>query len=672
MILEKLYVCDFRVFKGEETIQLAPRVRKGRKRPIILFGGLNGAGKTTTLTAVRLALYGRHSLGRSVSIKEYHQYLKQNIHISRDSLVQAKAAKIHLTFSYASRGEVSRYTVKREWEVDGKLSETLKIERDDELLKELSYEQCQGFLNELIPIGVSDLFFFDGEKIAELAEDNSGHALGAAIRKLLGLDVINRMRDDLSIYLREKNKAALPETYQVAIAGLEEDYKEAYATYQQAREKMDQALDAARRIDTDIRQSETFISSKGGAWARSRADEQQRIERLVDKKKQLENQVRECMAGAYPLSLAAGQLGSLLTQLENESEYKKQQLLKVAMNKKLNALKKALSKTLDNPQQVDSAVNDAFASIFSKVAAIDVIHDCSEREFSRMAHLVKEVLPQAQEQMARLGEELSDVQAELDMASKNLERAPDKEFLQQELDELRQLNAEKSEYEKKAAIAQEEAKKHLRVAMDLMRKIQKKEGEFSSNFSGSQAYLLATRSRDLLNDFAQQTTQNKVKQLEQAFVKTFSRLARKDDISLRAEIDPKTFNVKLFDKSGKEINKQQLSAGEKQIFAIAILEALAKTSGRKLPVIIDTPLGRLDSKHRAKLVENYFPTASHQVIILSTDTEIDKDYYKILSPHISHIYEVQYFPEEGNSEFLEKRYFGSQLEEEQEVVCDVA
>ena len=64
------------------------------------------------------------------------------------------------------------------------------------------------------------------------------------------------------------------------------------------------------------------------------------------------------------------------------------------------------------------------------------------------------------------------------------------------------------------------------------------------------------------------------------------------------------------------LHKDELSAGEKQIYAIAILEALAKTSGRHLPIIIDTPLGRLDSEHCTKLINNYFPYASHQVIIL--------------------------------------------------------
>ena len=59
------------------------------------------------------------------------------------------------------------------------------------------------------------------------------------------------------------------------------------------------------------------------------------------------------------------------------------------------------------------------------------------------------------------------------------------------------------------------------------------------------------------------------------------------------------------------------------MLAIALLWGLAQASGQPLPVVIDTPLGRLDSSHRAHLIERYFPNASHQVLLLSTDTEID-------------------------------------------------
>ncbi|MEH7470071.1 DNA sulfur modification protein DndD, partial [Priestia megaterium] len=88
-------------------------------------------------------------------------------------------------------------------------------------------------------------------------------------------------------------------------------------------------------------------------------------------------------------------------------------------------------------------------------------------------------------------------------------------------------------------------------------------------------------------------------------------------------------------RNGHEIKKSGLSAGEKEVFALSILWGLAQSSQLKLPIIIDTPLSRLDSTHRDNIVRNYFPNAGEQVIILSTDTEVDNNYYRGLHEHLS-------------------------------------
>ncbi len=98
----------------------------------------------------------------------------------------------------------------------------------------------------------------------------------------------------------------------------------------------------------------------------------------------------------------------------------------------------------------------------------------------------------------------------------------------------------------------------------------------------------------------------------------------------------------LFDDNGQEIPKHRLSEGEKQVFAVSVLWGLAQSSPRPLPAIIDTPMARLDSEHRLHLVERYFPNASHQVIILSTDTEVDQDFYAKLQPHVARAYHLNY------------------------------
>lgn len=98
----------------------------------------------------------------------------------------------------------------------------------------------------------------------------------------------------------------------------------------------------------------------------------------------------------------------------------------------------------------------------------------------------------------------------------------------------------------------------------------------------------------------------------------------------------------LYDQTGQALAKQRLSEGEKQIFAIAVLWGLARASARPLPAVIDTPMARLDATHRQHLVERYFPHASHQVILFSTDTEVDRHYYQELQPHIARAYHLNY------------------------------
>ena len=132
---------DFQIFKGSHTIDLAPRLKHKKRRPIILFGGLNGSGKTTTLTAIRLALYGKQALGSTVSNKAYEQYLTECIHHAKDSLVQPNASSIELTFNYSEYGDLKTYKVKRAWDVSKKkLTEKLSIFEEGKELSELSQD----------------------------------------------------------------------------------------------------------------------------------------------------------------------------------------------------------------------------------------------------------------------------------------------------------------------------------------------------------------------------------------------------------------------------------------------------------------------------------------------------------------------------------------------------
>jgi DNA sulfur modification protein DndD len=112
--------------------------------------------------------------------------------------------------------------------------------------------------------------------------------------------------------------------------------------------------------------------------------------------------------------------------------------------------------------------------------------------------------------------------------------------------------------------------------------------------------------------------------------------------------------------NGQILSAERLSAGERQLLAIAILWGLAKASGRPLPTAIDTPLGRLDSAHRDNIVKRYFPFASHQVLLFSTDQEIVGDYLSSLMPWIGRSYILDYTPKTHTTQIREGYFEGGE------------
>lgn len=136
----------------------------------------------------------------------------------------------------------------------------------------------------------------------------------------------------------------------------------------------------------------------------------------------------------------------------------------------------------------------------------------------------------------------------------------------------------------------------------------------------------------------------------------FHQLLRKQSLVSGLTIDPQRFVVHLRNGNEKPLGPDRLSAGERQLLAVSLLWGLARASGRPLPVVTDTPLGRLDASHRTHLVERYFPHASHQMILLSTDEEIDDAHYEKLKPWISHSYRLS-FQEDTASTAVSPGYF---------------
>jgi DNA sulfur modification protein DndD len=150
-----------------------------------------------------------------------------------------------------------------------------------------------------------------------------------------------------------------------------------------------------------------------------------------------------------------------------------------------------------------------------------------------------------------------------------------------------------------------------------------------------------------------------VRRIEQLVLESYQQLLRKASLVTRLAIDPTSYALTLFGRDGAALSPERLSAGERQLLAIALLWGLAKASGRPLPTAIDTPLGRLDTGHRIQLVERYLPFASHQVLLFSTDEEIAGDYLERLRPWIGRTYHLNYNDDRGSTS-VSPGYFTAQ------------
>jgi len=658
VLIKQLVLHNFRVFNGTHIIDLAPRKRPNddNPRPIVLFGGLNGAGKTSILSAIRLALYGRLAFGSSTQQQEYVEELSSLVHNGSNRIEQPDEASIELVFTYNKGGRESEFTVTRTWQKGKK--DKLSLQQDGNVIQGLGYDQCQGFLNELIPHGIADLFFFDGEKIAELAEDESGNILRTAVRRLLGLDLIEKLRNDLMIFVKRQQSGQLAESQQQKLATLEQQSKDFAFKTEQILEKADFAKLRIDLISKEIVQHEALLNAQGGAFAQTKAQEKQKVDTLVKEKDRLEKALRHECDSSLPYALAPKTLSRLLEQISSEIKIKQTNSFEKELNHFLSQLKSDISFRSGSTGKIAAeAIEDNLKEYLAGKPKGELLFDISEREAGMIQHSIEQDSKKAWQRFDLYRNQLAEVEEQLEQAAANIARAPDDEQLIDIFEKLRELDRKRESKRQEYRSLLEEAKQTKLQQLDCARQVQKAHDAARNQHNFNSAYNNAQETINLLDRYSELLTQARVKTLSANFEVAYRKLARKEDLQLNAHINPESFDVELVDENNNVINRKLLSAGEKQIYAIAILEALAKTSGRDLPVIIDTPLGRLDSQHRDKLINHYFPFASHQVVLLSTDTEVDERYFvDQLRDDISHAYEIV-FNAHTKSSALKSGYF---------------
>lgn len=666
MQINKIILENFGLYRGKKTFDLTPNNQRN-KTPIILFGGRNGAGKTTFLNSIRLALYGKRSLGERISNSEYNDYLIQKIHRHPEQDFQARNARVALEFDFVTQGTKDNYYIERSWEnISGKAKEAVFIRKNEDDLDDVDSEFWDTFIYDIIPERLSQLFFFDGEKIQDIADDIKGNsAIAEAIQTLLGLDLVEKLKADLNIYISKEAKKVSSSDDKKRLNQLDKEITKYRSKNEEYFIEESELNAKIAGVKSDINRLENDLRAKGAEFSETRNQNKDREVQLQTRIEECEKAIQHECANLFPLALCPNISTTLITQLNNEQKVKKQKILTSEF--------KSLSLDLQNLIQQsdsfnnDSAKNDLLNSIQTQITqrskvdqSIREVHHLSETDSQSHISTLKQAKALSTKRIKDASANIKRLDNELQKVRKSINQAPEDILLQDTYKDLATNNKGLGELENSLSTLQESTRLN-KIALDQLlreqKKIEEKQREQQGHWERADE---VNRVNKALSEYNQRLTDMKVDQLRHEVVNSFNHIARKDEFVQDVIIDKQSFEVTLIDSKGKVIPKEDLSSGEKQIFAIAFLWALAKTSGRPLPVIVDTPLGRLDSEHRLNLVENYFPSASHQVILFSTDTEVDENLYSILEPHISHSYHLR-FDKKNFETVAEEQYFWKEL-----------
>ena len=667
MLFSKIILENYGVYKDRQIFDFT----SSSEKPIILCGGTNGAGKTTLFNSIMLCLYGQDSFEKRTTKKDYEEFLKRKIHRYLGSKTVADFAAITIEFEYYHQGKVENYSVSRLWKNDdGKIIENFSIKKNGEKLDSIDESQWHQFIRELLPRGVARLFFFDGEKIVKIAkEGNEDIEIKSSFDMLLGLDLVEQLKSDLEINLMRNMKGGAKEIQEkkdeldTELEQLEKNISELMIK----RERKTVELDEIQKI---VDEYEEKISRLGGGYATQRHELQNKESVLKEKTVNIEENIREICLDALPFSMIPKQLEELVEQINQDQEITKNQFEKQSLEKNLSQVSKEINedefwndfKADSNlKKEISSKIEELFQEkISSKSSEIqNPIIDLSPNDTVKILDTIKNIDTVLLSKLENHTIEYNKITEELQKIETALNNAPND-------DEIGPLIAKlNSEHEKIGVIKTEfdhlDQKIHEQTSLIGLKKSALRQiVDEKYKQKASETNLQVTRDvQNVLDLYSSKLREKKLQLLEQYLIEAIQVLIHKEDFIEKVAIDKKTFAMTLYRKNNQEMLKDELSEGEKQMFATAVLWALAKTSGRPLPFMIDTPLARLDVEHRGKLIETFFPSASHQVVIFSTDAEIDEKYYAQLKPFISKSYLMKYDSGSGSAK-VEEGFFWEQ------------
>lgn len=678
MKIEEITLYNFGSYEGKTVFDTG---EKG-ERNIVLVGGKNGAGKTTLFTAMRVCLYGYMSMGYKNQNSFYLRAITKLIN-NTVKLVRPAEAYVKMRIFLNNGRGMDEYELLRSWHLENTLSEQFMVTKNGIELDSEEQGDFEKFLLSVIPPELFNLYFFDGEKIADFfMDEGSNIRIKNAFLTLCGYDTFDIMRKNFKRICTSKGNTA-PEM---------DDYLSAREAVTKHQEHYDQIVCSLKSCVEDIDLCEAEIASlekeyhQRGGISQEEWDQKLFMLRDEEKKREAWNALLKKWANELvPFLMVRDQISALKNQIGSENIVRKYrnfcevldtpEVVEVLSGKSDLIKKVALKKLGDNNKTIlDLSIEQSVHLL----GQINQVLDFDTEKISKCRRAIRRSILLS----AKIREELensnvSSVQAYMQTRASLLEKKSALLVQQVELErsvteyserlhmaetELSRIQSRLEEELKQASISDISAKSIImldRLQQVLYRRqLEKVESFFrieiktlmrksqfiddiyiDSNFNIHLFRRECIPADKLQEIFSTNSQEQVVAMIGETAIMELITKANADTYQSAADYycnhNNEAFVLPI------EIDKASLSNGEKQIFIMALYHSLVQLCNHELPFIIDTPFARIDTEHRRNISEHFFCKLNGQVFILSTNEEINSTHVQIMKEKIAATYMLE-------------------------------
>jgi len=602
-----------------------------KDEPIALIIGENGFGKTSFINSVKIALHGINKDILNIG----------NQHLSKEDFVVGNKAK---NFS----GMLNR-KAKLEGKSEAKISITIDVDEllivkrtfslqgstyieslmlyDEEKNLLAQGDDAQDIINQKISPTMARFFFFDGEKIQTIA-DFSHAEFTKMLEDVLELDIYDQMASDAEVLIRKINKAELDQDLQNSITQKENQLNELAHKIITSEERLfNEKRNILKDMEADKRELDNKLKKLKSRFQEPLENARATLKTLEIKREELIKAMKQITLVQLPLLLSKALQKSVKKDIDKNYRGKIQINSTLLQSKKEEFLH--LIKDIEQKNDIANAFDNVFQAStkeqsvsfadpyhiekqFDSLPNIDI--DMLLNNLSKNTHAIKDISLEISHLEQQIADDKKEYESDFTLSIKMTE-------------EIIRQNVKCENLEKEILSIQAE---HKELKRELGKLTMKEHKNDLANAKIETLKSIIAVSKVIKNKIKTDKRAN----LEKSINKKFQ-LLKKEGYEADKIILDENFHINLYDIEGNAMDILSSSSGQKQIIATALIWGISEYIAEDIPMIIDTPLGRLDERNQSLILNKFYPEVSKQVIILPTPSELKHEGFKSLTKHIS-------------------------------------